>query len=295
VERVPRFGRYVAVDWSARSVPASGADSIWIAVVDAGVDGTPELHNPRTRCEAAAILAASVLDHAPTLVGVDVGLGYPAGTVRRFGLERPGEPAWRSMWRWLAAAVSDDARNANNRFEVAAELNRRGGEAAGPFWGCPATRTIDSLGPRKPAPGELPAFRATELALRAAGRSPMSMWQLAGAGSVGGQSFTAIPVLQRWCDALGRRALVWPFDSGVVEPAVGPGAVVIAEVWPTQFDPTYPAGTVRDAAQVAHVATRLRAADRTGELARWFEPAVAGPAADAADAVVREEGWVLGP
>lgn len=292
--RIPRFGRYVAVDWSARSVPATGPDSIWLAVLDAdAADGTaPALHNPRTRREAASLLAASVDDHAATLVGVDVGLGYPAGTGRRFGLDRPDEPAWRSMWRWLNEEIADGHRNANNRFEVAAELNRRSREVAGPFWGCPVNRTIEHLGPCKPAPGAVPAFRATELALRAAGRSPKSMWQLTGAGSVGSQSLTAIPVLQRFCDALGKRAVVWPFDCGIVEPDVGTGDVVIAEVWPTQFDPTYLAGTVRDAAQVAHVVACLRAADRSGELARWFRPPVLE---SSVDVVIGEEGWVLGP
>lgn len=291
--RVPRFGRYVAVDWSARSVPATGPDTIWLAVLDEdAADDAPVLHNPRTRHEAAALLAASVHARAATLVGVDVGLGYPAGTARHFALDRSAEPPWRSTWRWLTEQIDDDDRNANNRFEVAAALNGRGAEPAGPFWGCPVNRTIEHLGPRKPVPGALPAFRATELALRAAGRAPMSMWQLTGAGSVGSQSLTAIPVLQRWCDALGAHAVVWPFDCGVVEPVAGPGDVVIAEVWPTQFDPPYPAGTVRDAAQVAHVAARLRAADRSGELAGWFRPSLAGTSVDA---VVGEEGWVLGP
>jgi hypothetical protein len=290
VTRTPRFGRYVAVDWSAKSSPATGPDSIWIAVLDTGSQAVV-LHNPPTRHEARALLAAVVVDDAATLVGIDVGLGYPAGTAARFGLAA-GVAPWLATWRWFAEHVRDDHRNANNRFEVAADLNRRSGGAAGPFWGCPPGSEYDGLSPRKVAPDPLGPFRATELALRAAGRSPMSMWQLTGAGSVGSQSLTAVPVLAGWRDDLGERLVVWPFETGLAEPDVVANGVVVAEVWPTQFDPPYPAGTVRDAAQVAHVARALADADRSGELGRWFRPSVP---ADVARAVVDEEGWVLGP
>ena len=272
-------------------MPARGPDSIWIAVLD-GADDRPVLHNPRTRRDAAAVLAAIPGGDVATLVGIDVGLGYPAGTAALLGLASADEAPWRAMWRRWHDEVVDDARNANNRFEVAAALNRAGGRPAGPFWGCPAGTVLDGLGPRKPPPDVLPEFRATELALRAAGRSPMSMWQLTGAGSVGSQSVTAIPVLERWRDELGERMVVWPFTCGLGEPRVAPGVVVVAEVWPTQFDPPYPAGTVRDAAQVDHVVRRLADADRSGELAGWFVPSV--DPADV-DRVVGEEGWVLGP
>ena len=86
--------------------------------------------------------------------------------------------------------------------------------------------------------------------------------------------------------------VVWPFTCGLREPDVPQGGVVIVECGPRQFDPPYPLGTVRDAAQVAHVAPRLRDADLDGSLARWFAPDVP---ADRRDAVVGEEGWVLGP
>jgi precorrin-8X/cobalt-precorrin-8 methylmutase len=229
-----------------------------------------------------------------TLIGIDVALGYPVGTADAFGLADPiGEPPWRRMWTALAAAIVDDDRNRNNRFEVAARLNRAAGPGAGPFWGRPAGSWVDGLEATKPAttrrspPAEL---RATELALRAVGRRPMSVWQLMGAGSVGSQTLTAIPVLERLVADGGGRVRVWPFATGLAAPATQPGDVVVAEVWPTAFDPPMPPGTVRDAAQVCHVAVALAAADGDGRLRSWFTPRPA----DAAT-VVAEEGWVLGP
>lgn len=291
--RAALFDCYVAIDWSARSVPARGVDSIWVAALDAATGGSVELSNPATR-HAADVEVLGLLDRwtdRRVLVGIDVALGYPAGSPALFGAAPHHGGPWRAIWALLAAALVDDPRNRNNRFEVAGALNRVAGDGAGPFWGCPAGRAVPGLAPTKPASFPLPELRATERWLRELGRSPMSVWQLLGAGSVGGQSLTAIPRLHRWIDELGGRVSVWPFDHGAVPPVVGGGSVVVAEVWPTMFDPVVPAGTVRDAAQVECVARRLAAADADGSLAAWFEPSLTAEQ----HGLVREEGWVLGP
>ena len=287
------FDTYIAVDWSARATLATGADSIWIAVLDA--PGVPVLANPATRRAAEAHLRACLAERGDrrVLIGIDVALGYPAGTAAALGLPEDEAP-WRATWRRIAELIVDDAHNANNRFEVAAALNRTVGPGAGPFWGCPAGRRYDGLAPTKPSTFPLAEFRAAERALRAAGRRPMSVWQLAGAGSVGGQTLTAIPVLERLLIEHGAAA-VWPFTTGLAVPSVDPGGVVFAEVWPTAFDPPIPAGEPRDAVQVRHVVERLAAADLDGTLARWWAPPVDGRDGSGTAAVTGEEGWVLGP
>lgn len=286
----PAYDTYIAVDWSARATRATGADSIWIAVLD--TTGVPALVNPPTRSAAEAHLRA-VLDERRdrrVLLGIDVALGYPAGTASALGLPASAAP-WRATWRRIAELIVDDERNANNRFAVAAALNLAMGSVAGPFWGSPPGRRFDGLAPTKPQEFALDEFRTTERALRAGGRRPMSVWQLAGAGSVGGQSLTAIPVLDRLLDDHGA-VEVWPFTTGLSVPAVAPGGVVLAELWPTAFDPPVPIGEPRDAAQVRHVTERLAVADRDGTLAGWWTPPEADP--DVVH-VVAEEGWVLGP
>ena len=64
---MPLFDRYVAVDWSAKATHALGANSIWIAVCDAG--GIQELENPPTRREA--------VDRIETLLGAAREEGLP--------------------------------------------------------------------------------------------------------------------------------------------------------------------------------------------------------------------------
>lgn len=286
------FDVYLVVDWSARNVPATGRDSVWIAEL-AG-DGPPALSNPRTRIEAETELRSIVARRHDrrVLLTIDVALGYPAGSAELFGLS--GTPWW-AMWCELAALVSDDTRNRNNRFEVAAELNRRAGMTPGPFWGSPPARTSAHLGATKPMSATSPVaeLRETERALRALDRHPKSVWQLLGAGSVGSQTLTALPVLHRLRTDLGDRLQVWPFTTGLAAREIGSGTVTVAETWPSLFTVAgIPAGTVRDAHQVASTATALLAADVSGELAGWF---TIDCAAGLRETVEREEGWILAP
>lgn len=286
------FDRYVVIDWSARNAPATGADSIWIAELS---DDDVVLSNPPTRRSAADRLA-EIIDRRRDerlLIGFDASLGYPSGTSRLLGLM--GSP-WESTWDLLAELVTDDARNRNNRFEVAAELNRRIDWEVGPFWGCPPAKVGPHLLPTKPTGLPVAEFRLVERRLRSAGRHPASCWQLLGAGSVGSQTLTLLPLLSELRAAGNRdRVAVWPFTTGLSKPDVEAGAVVVAEVWPTLFpiaaEVDHGGVAVKDALQVRTTALMLQTADRGGQLTGWFSPGV--PDAERS-VVVAEEGWVLG-
>jgi len=283
------FDRHVVVDWSANSTPKRGVDSIWIGICEGS---TVTSANHPTRAAAIGHLAALIDDPGARrlLLGIDASLGYPRGTAAALGLE--GVP-WAETWRLLGERITDDDRNANNRFAVAAELNRQLGSPPGPFWGCPPAAVDRALASTKPtAPGPLPEWRHVEDRLRAAGHRPHSSWQLLGAGSVGSQSLLAISHLDALRRCSGDRLAVWPFTTGLIAPDVGPGEVVVAEVWPSLVMSTARAdGRVRDEAQVEDTAMWLAALDRRGELAESFRPDVG---VDQVGTVVAEEGWVLG-
>lgn len=274
----PEFDRFVAIDWSAAGRRTTGSNSIWIA--ELVHDGEVQLSNVPTRREAGKVLEQIIERDERVLIGVDVCLGYPCGTAEVLGLT--GDP-WRSTWRTIAELSSDDARNANNRFEVAALLNRRAGGGAGPFWGCPNDDRAPDLLRTKPSASELSEFRLTEAQLRRRGHHPKSAWQLFGAGSVGGQTLTMLPILYRMLRVID----VWPFTTGLKMPSSS--RVVVAEVWPSLFVTEIPDGVVPDAAQVAASVEALRAAAVSGALAAWFTPDVPD-----IDGVVSEEGWILG-
>jgi hypothetical protein len=286
------FERIVVVDWSASSAPTTGADSVWIAVADAGASagaGGIELSNPSTRRIALAEIAAAVDSVGSTLIGVDFSLGFPRGAAEALGLV--GRP-WRAMWELLGSAVSDDERNRNNRFAVASSLNAEvANGAAGPFWGCPPAQRTDYLTSTKPARTAAwpPEWRHVEARLRAEGLRPFSAWQLLGAGAVGSQSLVGIAALERLRQNLGERLCVWPFDTGMAAPT--DTDVVVAEVWPSRWPVTVPSDMVKDAAQVQATAQRLVDMNSEGTLGALFAPLVES---SQLDDVLREEGWVLG-
>ncbi len=282
------FDRFVAVDWSASSTPTLGRDSIWIAVRDVG---DVRVENVATRAAAEDLLVELLLTEPEnrTLIGVDFSLGYPAGTAAALGLL--GQ-AWAEMWALLADLVSDDHRNGNNRFAVAAELNHRITGRAAPFWGCPPALASPTLTTTKPDDsGALPAWREVEVVLRCQGRRPFSSWQLLGAGAVGSQSLLGIPVVGRLRARFAERVEVWPFSTGLRMPDVSAGSVIVAEVWPSLLNVRRSTDTVRDAAQVEAVVNWLADTDAADALARLFSPEIAD---DAVSAVTAEEGWVLG-
>jgi hypothetical protein len=256
-------------------------------------DGTGEVSvtNLATRSSAVAFLVELFESDtaSSTLVGVDFSLGYPAGTAEALGLTGT---AWSATWALLAGEIDDDDRNANNRFAVAAALNRRLTGAAAPFWGCPPSAVCAHLGATKPVEaGTLVEFRAAEELLRAGGRRPFSSWQLLGAGAVGSQSLLGIGRLDRLRSRFGERMEVWPFTTGFASPTIGDGTIVVAELWPSMLTIGGTGDLVRDAAQVASAVRWLTETDQSGGLDALFSPAL-DPAVVAA--AVAEEGWVFG-
>lgn len=288
------FDVHVVVDWSAAASPTTGRDSIWSAVRCADDPVVVALTNHPTRARALGALV-DLIDarpHQRVLVGVDFPLGYPVGFAGVVGADPHDRDGLVTV---LAGLVVDDERNRNNRFDVGAELNRRVRAAGladeGPFWGHPPGRRWADLSPTKPAPHGLSELRTSERVLLRFGLRPFSVWQLAYAGSVGGQALVGIPVVAALAGRFPARVVVWPFDTGVVDDPTGgrDDAVVIAEIWPSGFDVDRGRHPVRDAAQVAHATAETVAADRRGELAAWFHPDVTDRRA-----VTAEEGWILG-
>lgn len=292
---MPLFDAYIIVDWSAANVPRTGRDSIWYADFrrEGGRLVRRCLANPPTRARAAAELterlARLAQDGRRALVGFDFPFGYPAGTAR--GLRLAGTP-WAATWQMLANGIEDADSNANNRFELAASLNRRFSGADFPFWGRPARSSVPGLSPRRPrqhGPGEPAERRLCERRVR----RTQPVWKLAYAGSVGSQTLTGIPrvwALRRDLRLAGS-ARIWPFETGLRH---DPRArVVLAEVYPSLFAADRIDGLPKDAGQVTAAARGFAALDSDDRLA----PLLAGdPALTAAErhAVEAEEAWILG-
>lgn len=279
------FDRIVVVDWSASATPKRGADSIWVSCLDRG--GRAAVANHRTRADAFAALVELAAVPGRVLVGFDFPLGHPVGFAADLGLA--GEP-WAATWALLTELIDDDERNRNNRFEVAAALNRRLGRLQ--YWATPPRRAGMHLTTTRPPRGDehLPEFRTAERHLREQGRHPFSVWHLLGAGSVGSQTLTGIPVVERLRHhpALRDRVRVWPFQTGLALPA-DRDVVLVAEVWPSAIPFEHVDHPVKDARQVIALAHWLAA-----QSPAVFAPPAASSPTVLAEAILTEEGWILG-
>jgi len=297
---VPRlFSAYVVVDWSAESKPKTGKDSVWIGVLkrDVRFRLAFESYNPATRAEAEARLTALLDDFRKrserALVGFDFPLGFPRGFAAAAKLK--GEPAWRAAWDELGRRVVDKPTNVNNRFNVAAQLNRLLTDGPFPFWGCPPKEAQTTLAPTRAhahGPGDLPEYRHGEVLAKAAS----SIWKTSYPGSVGGQALMGIPAVRRMKLARGEAARVWPFETGfktLTEADLAGVDVVLAEVYPSMLNGVALPGEVKDQTQVRVLAEHFAKLDEAGKLGDLFAPPK-GTAADVVLEAEREEGWILG-
>ncbi len=120
-----RFDGYVMIDWSSRSQPGRGADSLWIGWGRWEQDGlVEEWQNPPTRVQAIAFLRELLgrwgREGRRTLVGFDFAFGYPRGFAAALHLP---EPAWQGVMSYFARNVQDGADNRHNRDAFAAACN----------------------------------------------------------------------------------------------------------------------------------------------------------------------------
>ncbi len=116
-----------------------------------------------------------------------------------------------------------------------------------------------------------PLFRATERATQGVTKAgAKSIWQLFGAGAIGGQAIVGIPAVKRLKDELGDKALVWPLETGwraLTPDDLAAREVVLAEVYPAMVTPKPEPGEAFDRAQVRALAEHFAKLDEAGKLA----------------------------
>ena len=140
------FDTVLIVDWSGGNDRGTRPkkDAIWTGIARAGLAEDPVYHRNRQLAEDWIIrfLAAELSAGRRVLAGFDFAFGYPAG----FGRVLTGTDDPFAIWDWFAAHVQDSPQ-ANNRFDLAGQINARF-PGIGPFWGNGLARDIPDL-PRK--------------------------------------------------------------------------------------------------------------------------------------------------
>ena len=340
---MPLFDTYVMVDWSASNSPAKwppGKDSIWWAAVQdrkesrrVNGESVPVRIPPaetivtheRTRHSAihniTKFLENEIEKDRRVLLGFDFAFGYPMGAAKKM----TGNALARAedVWELLFQRIEDDSKNHNDRFRVAAEINRKivsatDGISDGPFW-CFPTGERKDYRPRKDPysktrkPSDRKAWpiqswpkefgfdqeRITDVH---AGSTPV--WKLSQSDSVGSQVLMGLPWLWRLRERFREHCLVWPFETGFDLPSDRP-EIMIVEIYPSLIgkaikDHKSP-HEVMDRAQVRLNALAFALLGEDGSLEDLFR----GPDTTKSwedlnrrelerEGVEKEEGWILG-
>lgn len=277
-----RFDQVIVLDWSAAGSPKLGKDSIWIGHATAtGVTAENIATRRQAETRLSGLIDAALHANQRLLIAADFAFGAPIGLT----LALTGQPHALALWDWLAARVTDTDRNATNYRQIAAQMNSQF-SGGGPFWGNGQKHDTPGLPRTKPAhPSELAEFRAAELVGREAGLWPKTLWQLAGAGAVGAQSLTGIPMLHRLRTRTPGKVAVWPLEPAAHAP------IVLAETYlsllATEVRAATAQGMVQDEAQVRLHATAFHSLSQNGGLAPLLAP-------DHAPEALQSEGWYLG-
>ena len=264
------FDTVCVMNWSSAS--DRGRAPIWSCKLDGTAGEEAVCHRNRQYAGKylEALIANEIASGRRLLLGFDFPFGYPEGTAKAL----TGQTDPFQIWDLLARLVNDTPM-ANNRFEVAGFLNRRIGSGKGPFWFNGLKCEIDGL-PRDTKGDYHNPFPKHRLTERLA-RGTFSCWQIGGAGSVGGQIMTGLPVLKRLRDAFPGKIAVWPF-----EPLACP--VTFVEIWRGLRSlqvASVSEHPIKDARQVQGVARAIAGMPREG-VQRLL------------DVKASEEGWIFG-
>jgi molybdopterin molybdotransferase len=207
------------------------------------------------------------------LAAFDFPFGYPRGFARR--LTGSDDPLL--LWDWIAARIKDSEQGANNRFDVAEEMNAAF-DGPGPLWG----KTHRDRWPGIPYNkrgirfDEVPEKRTCDRIAR----TSSSCFQLCYNPTVGSQVLMGLPMLSRLRRMEG--VAVWPFEEWQ------DARVVLAEIWPGSINRAVKRaesdGGIRDAHQVRLLARALSRlpVSRLDRMMTDLPPEAA------------EEAWVLG-
>ncbi|WP_371225610.1 gephyrin-like molybdotransferase Glp [Roseovarius sp. 2305UL8-3] len=261
------------IDWSGGNDtgPTPRKDAIWMGVVRAGHEDPPLYLRNRMEAEQAIcdLIDTELAAGRRLAIGFDFPFGYPQG----FARELTGSDDPLQLWDWLEARI-EDAPNANNRFDLAASINAMF-PGTGPFWFNGLHRDIPGLTRKDTRAGHgMRERRACEEQTKGA----FTCWQLGGAGAVGGQVLTGLPVLARLRRRYPDHIAVWPF-----QPLDTPVALI--EIWP---------GLINASVKRAEAQGGIRDAHQVQLLAR----ALSGLSPDAMKRLLTvdapEEGWIMG-
>ena len=275
------FDTFAMIDWSGGNDtgPRPRRDAIWACIATASGVQAPLYFRNRTLAEdwIGKLVTEELAAGRRLCIGFDFPFAYPKG----FAKALTGKADPFAVWEWLETRLADTPKF-NTRFDLAGEINRTLGEGKGPFW-ANGLRNRDIPGLPRTKQGYANPFPDRREAETLA-KGTFTCWQMAGAGAVGGQVMTGLPVLARLRRRFEHAVAVWPFEF-LTRP------VAVVEIWPSLINDVVNEELVRqEAAGLAPVRDALQV--------QFVAAALAGLDPDhlqeMVDVRAPEEGWILG-
>ena len=168
------------------------------------------------------------------------------------------------MRDFLLKEMKDKPDNSNNRFALAARMNRLISNGPFPFWGCSKKDELTTLSVKKTrehGPGDVAEYRiAEQAAMETKKARPQPVWKIAYAGAIGGQTLTGIPAIERLREKFPALKL-WPFEIPLakLEDDALEGVRIVSPKCSPSLNSTRPEATeIRDEAQVRSLCEVLR-------------------------------------
>lgn len=194
-----RFVRFLAVDWSGAKGPRQKGIALAVAQAEGGPPRLIPPPDPKGWARSEVLAMLQRLD-APTLVGLDLGIGLPFVDAGAFfpGWDASPQDA-RGLWALIDALCAGDPNLEAGAFvthKQASRYFRHGAGLEGDRFLLPGAASREGR------------FRVAETAQRSAGVRPVSNFNLVGAAQVGKSSLTGMRMLHR----LGGKVPVWPVD-----------------------------------------------------------------------------------
>jgi hypothetical protein len=219
------------------------------------------------------------------LIGFDFPFGYPFNSSIGGGL---------TAAQRISKLLFSDHRDANNRFDAAATLNRQISLYKGPFWGCPSAFTNEDLSTTKPPfhHENFQEWRIVERYLKDKKHRIMNVWQLLGQGSVGSQTLTGLKALNDLYSVQDLKPALkfWPFDT---KWNLDLNGIILTEVWPSLNNFSAYTHPIKDACQVMACRDWILKHNAGNTIRELFEaPEWLSPAER--QQCEQEEGWILG-
>jgi hypothetical protein len=312
----PVFSSYLGIDWSGAKAKHHAGLQLAIAKPGKAVPRRmcPPVGRYWSRCQVLELLiehADAATGKLPVLAGIDFAFAHPFRSKQSTDLRV--DVAEEVDGEGYFPCAEDSPKTATELWALVEKVNHNQPDLYGgtmfrhPKWG-----EYYLAPPNYKARYYKSCRRLTEIASRAAGRSPSPTFKAVGADNVSTGSLAGMRLLHQLKKHLGERLSIWPFDD-IVD---GKTDLVLVEIFPSLY--FYRLGMVsakKAAANSAFINRALAAYDSDGvkpgftpmgndadeadaiiaaAALRYFSIASGFTLPAAAMAIARREGWIFG-